>query len=518
MTMFRRLVAGLAAGATLIGMLVIATSSASASPTALLLPQANAFAILGHSCGGIQEQVFATGFDPTSGYPVGDVYMKTSCGGSGRDGGGHTTTYSAWAGVTWDYTGTLVADSVLVGTASVDPTLTVYDTYGNELQNISNEAFLTLASTFSPPPRIMSISASEGPAAGGTSLTITGTGFTGATAVGFGGSQFSGITVTGDTTITLTTPPSPAGTVYVTVIGPGGESTQSVSFRFTFVAVPTVSNLSPNFGPVSGGNQITITGTNFTYASAVNFGDQGAGFVVNGDTSITAYVPASDCGCQSDSASVTVSSVGGTSAPVTYGYTNVAPGTPDAPTIGTATAGNGSATVAFIPPVNDGGSTITSYRVTASDNTTPANGGQSVSGSSSPITVIGLTNGDSYTFTVAATNANGTGLASAASNAVVPVSSGPAPLSVTTTSIPDATRGVFYSTQLQASGGRAPYKWKNVGALPKGLKLHGDGILSGTPSLKVLGAGMYAITVKVVSKPKGKPPQVATQVLTLTIS
>ena len=105
---------------------------------------------------------------------------------------------------------------------------------------------------------------------------------------------------------------------------------------------------------------------------------------------------------------------------------------PDAPTAATATAGNTSASVSFTPG-SDEGSTITSYTVTASDSTTPANGGQTASGASSPITVSGLTNGDSYTFTVTATNANGTGPASDPSNAVTPSTVPDAPTAATAT-------------------------------------------------------------------------------------
>src|SRR5947209_522147 len=79
--------------------------AASAAPTQLVLPQGNAFAVLGYSCGGIQEQNYAAGFDSTSGYPYGYSYLSTRCGGSGRGGGYHVTTYTAWAAVTWDYNG-----------------------------------------------------------------------------------------------------------------------------------------------------------------------------------------------------------------------------------------------------------------------------------------------------------------------------------------------------------------------------------------------------------------------------
>jgi hypothetical protein len=90
---------------------------------------------------------------------------------------------------------------------------------------------------------------------------------------------------------------------------------------------------------------------------------------------------------------------------------------PGPPTGVVATAGNAQATVNFTAPVSDGGSSITSYTVTSSP------GGKTTSGASSPITVTGLTNWITYTFTVTATNAIGTGPASSPSNSVTPVDS-----------------------------------------------------------------------------------------------
>jgi hypothetical protein len=92
---------------------------------------------------------------------------------------------------------------------------------------------------------------------------------------------------------------------------------------------------------------------------------------------------------------------------------------PDAPTAASATAGDQSASITFAAPFDEG-SAITGYTVTATDTTTPANGGQTATGSTSPITLTGLTNGDTYTFTVQAINGVGLGNPSAPSPAVTP--------------------------------------------------------------------------------------------------
>jgi hypothetical protein len=87
---------------------------------------------------------------------------------------------------------------------------------------------------------------------------------------------------------------------------------------------------------------------------------------------------------------------------------------PGAPGIGTARAYDSMATVSFSPPAASGGSAITSYTATSQP------GGITGNGAASPISVNGLVNGVSYTFTVTATNDEGTGPPSAASNAVTP--------------------------------------------------------------------------------------------------
>ena len=104
------------------------------------------------------------------------------------------------------------------------------------------------------------------------------------------------------------------------------------------------------------------------------------------------------------------------SASVSFSVLAAAGSPPGPPSIDSVSAGDGTITVAFSPPANSGGSPITSYTVTC----TSSDGGStgSKNGGKSPITVTGLTSGDTYTCTVDASNAAGPGTPSGASNAV----------------------------------------------------------------------------------------------------
>jgi hypothetical protein len=164
-------------------------------------------------------------------------------------------------------------------------------------------------------PTVTSISTKTGPAAGGTFVTITGTGFTGDSQVRFGSAAASNVTVVSDTKITAFSPASAAGTVHVTVTTPGGTSATSDFDQFTYVPVPIVTSVSPNSGPATGGTTVTIKGSGFKDASEVRFGSVvvlASSFTVNSDgTQITVNSPASAAG----TVHVTVTTpIGGTSA------------------------------------------------------------------------------------------------------------------------------------------------------------------------------------------------------------
>src|SRR5439155_21810624 len=107
-------------------------------------------------------------------------------------------------------------------------------------------------------------------AAGGTSVTITGTDFTGVSAVSFGGTAAASYTVDTPTQITAVSPAHAAGTVHITVTATGGTSTATAADEFTFVARPSVALTGGTTGST---NQATYTITATFSESVTGFTD-----------------------------------------------------------------------------------------------------------------------------------------------------------------------------------------------------------------------------------------------------
>ncbi len=246
--------------------------------------------------------------------------------------------------------------------------------------------------------------------------------------------------VTGDTVTGLTN-----GTAYtftvsaINAVGEGLPSSNSNSV--TPATVPGV----PVIGTATGGDaSATVTWT----APASNGGSAVTGYTVtaadsttpaNGGQACTWTTGPLTCSVtgltNGDSYTFTVTATNGVGIGASSVASNsVTPATvPGVPVIGTATGGDASATVTWTAPASNGGSAVTGYTVTAADSTTPANGGQACTWTTGPLTcsVTGLTNGDSYTFTVTATNGVGIGASSVASNSVTPTGASVSSLTIT---------------------------------------------------------------------------------------
>ena len=142
-------------------------------------------------------------------------------------------------------------------------------------------------------PVVTSLGTNSGPPSGGIYVAIFGSGFTGATAVDFGSTPATSFTVDSDTLIFATAPAGSLGTVDVTVTDPIGTSSISPADQFTYANQAVIDAVSPDFGPVTGGGTVTISGAGFTGATSVLFGTVPAtSYTVNSDTAITAVVPA----------------------------------------------------------------------------------------------------------------------------------------------------------------------------------------------------------------------------------
>jgi hypothetical protein len=167
---------------------------------------------------------------------------------------------------------------------------------------------------------------------------------------------------------------------------------------------------------------------------------------------------------------------------------NATPTPPDPPAITNLTSGSGQVSVAFVP--TDGGTApITSYTV----NTETTQGQQiAATGPSSPITVFGLTNGQTYDFWMTATNAFGT---SRESDGAGPIAAGATPPKILDGPVASGVVGQLYDSQFTVSGTPTPtvtLVTKPGAIYPENLVLQRSGELKGFPRA----AGTYQMTVQ----------------------
>ncbi|MDA0353708.1 MAG: IPT/TIG domain-containing protein [Chloroflexi bacterium] len=142
-------------------------------------------------------------------------------------------------------------------------------------------------------PTVTSVTPATGLAAGGSTIAITGTGFSAGAVVTIGGTAATGVVFNSATSLSAVTPVGVPGPTTITVTNLDGQSgTLSNGFNYLDLA-PVVTSVSPPSGPTTGGTTITIVGTSFRSGATVSVGNTAAtAVVVVNATTITAVTPA----------------------------------------------------------------------------------------------------------------------------------------------------------------------------------------------------------------------------------
>ena len=222
-------------------------------------------------------------------------------GGSTASGTTVTITGTNFYGTTNVMFGDYPAQSITVNSNTSLTVVTPAEAAGSVdviITNTSGQSTPTTNASYSysaaSAPYISGMSPNAGTDGGNTTVIISGTNLGGATSVSFGWHNFATITSDSATSITVVTPTGPPyTTVNVVVTTPSGDSSVSPSSGYYYNdPSPTVVGLDTSGGTTAGGALVTISGTNFTGSSVVDFGSVAApSFTINSDSSITAVSP-----------------------------------------------------------------------------------------------------------------------------------------------------------------------------------------------------------------------------------
>jgi len=180
-------------------------------------------------------------------------------------------------------------------------------------------------------PAISAVTPSQGPVAGGTQVTLTGTDFREGCEVTFGGTAATAVTFVSATSVTAVTPPHAAGSVEVRLTNPD-QGTATSTFLYTDEAPPQsqprLDLVDPARGPVAGGTTVTITGRDFREGCTVRFGGVAAASTTfRSATEVQAVTPPHEKGA----VDVSLANPDGGTATYPGGFTYVEPEPPNLP-------------------------------------------------------------------------------------------------------------------------------------------------------------------------------------------
>ncbi|RYU74634.1 beta strand repeat-containing protein, partial [Hymenobacter persicinus] len=251
----------------------------------------------------------------------------------------------------------------LQGTANGTFTGNITNVSGSAAQNVAVSG--TVGSSGPAAPTVTSFTPASGPV--GTVVTVTGTDFTGTTAVTIGGTNAPNFTVNSNTQLVVTVPAG-ASSGIISVTTPAGTGSSSTNFIVTAPTPPTIASFTPTSGPV--GTTVTITGTNFTGATAVTFnGTLATTFSVVNATTISANVPV---GATTGPIAVTTpdgTATSGTNFTVTASAPTIASFTPASGPVGTTVTITGT-NFTGATAVTFNGTTATSFNVVSATSVT----------------------------------------------------------------------------------------------------------------------------------------------------
>jgi Subtilase family/Putative Ig domain len=341
---------------------------------------------------------------------------------------------------------------------------------------------MALSLTVMVPPSVTTTSLPNGTQNVAYSSTLTATGgttpYTWSVA---SGSLPTGLTLASGTGVISGTPTATGTSNFTVQVSDVNSVTATQSLSITVVPPPltvTTTSLPSGTQNAAYSATLTVTGGTAPYSWSITAGTLPAGLSLASATGVISGTP-TGTGTSNFTAQVTDAN----SAMTTKALSITVGTTP--PTVATTSLPNGTQNSAYTTTLTaTGGTTPYSWSVTVG--TLPT--GLTLAAGTGVITGTPTGTGTSN-FTVQVTDANSLTGSKSLSLTVI------APLSVTTTSLPNGTQNSAYTTTLTATGGTTPYSWSiTSGTLPAGLTLAaGTGVISGTPT----GTGTSNFTVQV---------------------